>query len=224
MSISERAYRETEVPWAEAILISLYLGAQLLANIGSLKITRIIGFSIDAGTLIYPITFTIRDLIHKGLGKKSSQRVIWCSGGLNLLLAAYLALVSILPPDPAWDLPVGAAFSSNAAYRFILSPAWAIVLASIIAQLVSELVDTEVYQFFVDKVTRRLQWMRVIASNAVSIPIDSIIFCWVAFGPLGQNLGPALVWGIVLSNILIKLAVTACSLPAIYLVREREKR
>ena len=46
---------------AGAILISLYIGAQIVADVGSLKIAVVAGLSVDAGTFIYPLTFTLRE-------------------------------------------------------------------------------------------------------------------------------------------------------------------
>ncbi|HQC27729.1 MAG TPA: queuosine precursor transporter, partial [Treponemataceae bacterium] len=103
----------------------------------------------------------------------------------------------------------------QAAFAAVLGPVWRIVLASIAAELVSELVDTEVYQLWVTKVTTKHQWARVLVSNAVSVPIDSIIFALIAFsGVLPQET----VWLIVWANIAIKGLVTIISIPLIYLV------
>ena len=56
-------------------------------------------------------------------------------------------------------------------------------------------------------------------SNSVSVPLDSLIFRWVAFGGVLPN---AVVWSIVISNVLVKGATTLVSLPAIYLVPEAD--
>jgi uncharacterized integral membrane protein (TIGR00697 family) len=85
--------------------------------------------------------------------------------------------------------------------------------------VMSELVDTEVYRLWVERVTRRYQWARVLASNAVSVPLDSIVFSWGAFGGM---LPIAVVWDIVLSNVLVKGATTLISLPLIYVVPEEQ--
>ena len=53
------------IPTVGIVIISLYIAAQLLSDIASLKITMIAGFSMDAGTFIYPLTFTIRDLVNE---------------------------------------------------------------------------------------------------------------------------------------------------------------
>ena len=46
--------------WLSALVlvVGLYLACTLIANIASLRIVIFAGFSIDAGTLIYPLTFT----------------------------------------------------------------------------------------------------------------------------------------------------------------------
>ena len=191
------------------ILVSAaYIAAQMLADITSLKIVPMLGFSMDAGTLIYPLTFTLRDLVHKVAGKRGARVLIVAAGVINLVMAGLFWVVSRLPYDPAagpqpdWDA--------------VLAPVWRIVIASIVAELVSELVDTEIYQLWVTRITRRFQWMRVLTSNAVSVPIDSLIFVWAAFGGVYEA---SVVWSIFWANVLLKGAVTLLSLPAIYLVR-----
>ena len=132
------------------------------------------------------------------------------AGGINLFMAAYFAFSAWLPGDPAWGL--------TREFSRVLGPVWRIVIASIAAEIVSELVDTEMYHLWVTRITRAHQWARVLFSNAVSIPLDSLIFCWGAFGGL---LPARTVWSIFLANLLLKGVVTGFSIPSIYLVRER---
>lgn len=195
---------------ATIIIISLYIAAQIISDIGSLKIALLFGFSVDAGTFIYPVTFTLRDLVHKRVGKSAARSVIILAAGINLFMSAFFSFCSWLPSDPSWGLA--------SEFSRILGPIWRIVIASITAEIISELVDTEIYHLWVTRVTRRFQAMRVLTSNAVSVPLDSLIFCWGAFGGL---LPTATVWSIVISNLIIKGLISFVSLPAIYLVRER---
>lgn len=198
------------LPTVGIVVIAVYVAAQILSDIGSLKIAMVAGFSIDAGTFIYPITFTIRDLVHKRLGKQAARTVIFLAAGINLFMALYFQLIARLPQDPNWG--------QGPAFAAILGPVWRIVIASILAEIVSELLDTEVYHWWVTKVSTRQQWMRVLASNGVSIPVDSLIFCWVAFGGV---LPHAVVWSIFAANVIVKGLVTLISLPGIYLVKEK---
>ena len=191
-------------------IISIYIAAQLLSDIASLKITLIAGFSMDAGTFIYPVTFTIRDLVHKRLGISAARSVIILAAIINLFMAVFFHFVARLPQDPAWGL--------GKEFAVILGPVWRIVIASIMAEVFSELIDTEVYHLWQSRITKRFQWMRVLSSNAVSIPIDSLIFCWGAFGLV---LPSDVVWSIFWANVIVKSVVTLFSLPSIYLVREK---
>lgn len=203
---------------AAVIVTAAYIGAQMVADIASLKIGVVFGLAVDMGTFIYPITFTLRDMAHKVLGKRNVRTLIFAAAGINLAMATYLAWAASVPSDPTWGF--GEAFSA------ILGPVWRIVIASIIAELVSELIDTEVYHWFVTRVTTRYQWARVLTSNSVAIPIDSLIFTVIAFGPLpGLQDSPlslpwATVWQIFLFNLAVKFAVTLFSLPLIYTTKD----
>lgn len=137
---------------AAIIVTSAYVAAQMLADISSLKIAVVAGLAVDMGTFIYPVTFTLRDMVHKELGKRNAQTIIIVAAVINLVMAAYLAWAATVPSDPAWGL--GDEFAA------ILGPVWRIVIASIIAEIVSELTDTEVYHWFVTRVTTRYQWAR----------------------------------------------------------------
>jgi uncharacterized integral membrane protein (TIGR00697 family) len=197
---------------AAILLVAAYVSLQIFSDIGSLRIVSVLGMSIDAGTFIYPLTFTLRDMVHKVMGKQATRVVILVAAGFNLFMAGYFYLVSILPPDPA----VG----PQQEFGLVLAPLWRLVLASIIAEVVSELTDTEVYSLWKERVTRRYQWSRVLVSNAVSIPLDSLLFSWIAFGGVFEA---AVVWSIFFSNTVIKFATTLLSLPAIYLVKDRDQ-
>jgi len=195
---------------AGIVLVSLYIAAQIISDVASLKIAVLFGLAVDAGTFIYPITFTLRDLVHKRLGKQAARLVIVLAGAINLFMAAFFAFSAWLPGDPSWGLA--------GEFSRILGPVWRIVIASIAAEIAAEMVDTEVYHLWVTRITRRHQWARVLVSNTFSVPLDSLIFCWAAFGGL---LPASTVWSIFLANIIVKGVVTLLSIPGIYLVRER---
>jgi len=124
---------------------SLYVGFSLIANVLSTKIAVLpfTGLAIDAGTVIYPFTFTLRDFVHKTWGKKQSRQVIIFAALLNLIMFALFWLGARLAPDPTWPF--------QDAYEKILLPVGRIVLASIIAQVIAELLDTEVFSIIYKK-------------------------------------------------------------------------
>jgi len=193
------------------ILVSVaYVAAQMLADVASLRVVMFAGMSMDAGTLVYPLTFTLRDMVHKVAGVKATRVLILAAAGINVVMAGLFWLVSVMKPDMSVGL--------QAEFGRVLAPVWRITLASICAEVVAEMIDTEAYRIWVEKVTKRYQWLRVLISNAFSIPIDSLIFVWIAFGGV---LPTAVIWSIFLANVIVKGATTLISLPGIYLVKER---
>lgn len=210
----------TAVSRAAIYIISAYIAAQMLADITSVKIGLVAGFAVDMGTFIYPITFTLRDMAHKLLGKRTTQSLILSAAIINIVMAIYLMWTATVPADASWGM--------NDAYAAILGPLWRIVLASIVAEVISQLVDTEVYHWFVSKITRNHQWARVAVSNGASVPLDSLIFALLAFAPLPGLQShfltvPWLVVGqIAFFNMVVKYAVTLVSLPLIYLYPDRD--
>ena len=98
------------------------------------------------------------------------------AAGVNVFMALYLQWAARAPSDVSVPARRGV--------PAIFAPLWRITVASIVAEVVSELVDTEVYHWFVSRVTTRHQWARVAVSNGVSVPIDNVIFAVGAFGAI----------------------------------------
>ncbi|HSO50284.1 MAG TPA: queuosine precursor transporter [Acidimicrobiia bacterium] len=186
-----------------------YVAAQMLADIASLRIIDVGGSAVDAGTLIYPFTFTLRDLVHKIAGKSAARTLIFLAAGINLFMAGFFWLVARLPPDPVTG--------PQLEFGIALSPVWGIVIASILAEVVAELIDTEAYSRWVARFGDSRQWGRVLVSNAVAIPVDSAVFVGLAtlFGVFPSEIA----WSILWVNVIFKFLVTLVSIPWIYWVR-----
>ena len=194
------------------VISVLYVSAQIFADITSLRILLIAGLSTDGGTLIYPFTFTLRDMVHKVAGASVARTLIIIAAVINLFMAILFWIVSNLPAD----MMVGA----KEEFGMVLAPVFRIVLASIVAEVVSELIDTEVYEQWIERIGHNKQWGRVLASNAVSVPIDSALFVLIAFW---GELPGEVVMSIFVANVLVKGAVTLFSIPGIYLVKDNRK-
>ena len=202
---------ENNLSFLTILIIGVYIACQMISNISSVKIANVLSLAVDGGTFLYPLAFTIRDMAHKTIGKKNTQKLIIVSAIINIFTPIYFYIVSQIPADSSWEF--------NEAFQITLSPVMRIVIASIIASTLSELVDTEVYHFFITKITKRFQWLRVLISNAFSIPIDNFLFVIIAF------------WGVLTIedlieiftfNFFVKYAVTIISVPLIYLAKDKK--
>lgn len=208
----ENNYNEkNNLSFLTILIICSYIACQMISNISSVKIANVLNLAVDGGTFLYPLAFTIRDMAHKTIGKKNTQKLIIVSAIINIFTPIYFYIISQIPADKSWEF--------DEAFKITLSPVIRISIASIIASTLSEFVDTEIYHFFVSKITKKYQWLRVLISNAFSIPVDNFLFVAIAFFkvlPINALIG------IFIFNFFVKYAVTIISVPMIYLVKEKD--
>ncbi len=201
--------KENNISFTTIILISSFVSISVISNIASAKIGVVFGYAVDMGTFLYPLVFTIRDLVHKKLGKSVSQKLIIVSAITVIFMSLFFYLIGLVPEDKSWGL--------NEAFLSVVSPVFRIAFASIVSAVIAELLDTEIYHIVYKKFGSKFQWLRVVASNAISIPVDSVIFSLIAFF---GDLPTYVVFQIIVFNIVVKYIVSACSIPMIYLFKD----
>jgi len=193
----------------ETFIIGLYIACGIIANVTASK-PVMIGDSIvvPSAVFIYALTFTLIDLINDRLGKQGARYVVYTAFAANLLLAGYVQFAIWLPPAPFYSGEAQAAFAG------VLGSTWRIVMASLIAYLVSTLIDVQVFAWWRERVGR-YRWARVLISNAVSTLIDSAVFITIAFwGVAGYDVAR-----LIKGQYGVKMAITVVSIPLIYLIR-----
>lgn len=186
----------------------IFIALQILSDLLSLRIINVGGLSIDGGTIIYPIVFTARDLFHRIAGKQNARFIVVLAAMVNVFMVLLFWLVSVLPAD----LMVG----EQKEFGMVLLPSLRIVVASIAAEIVAGLLDGEIYSLWERQFHNEKMWGRVLLSNMASIPTDSAIFVFIAF--LG-TMPVEVVLSILLSNIIIKFAISTIALPVIYVTK-----
>ena len=199
--MTERISSVRSLSLADTLVVGLYVGAELAANVTETKPVRFLGLVVDGGTLIYAVTFTLLDLIHERQGKEGAQKVVVAAFAANLLLAAYVHL-TIRLPYPSF-------YEGQASYQQVLGATPRIVVASLTAFFLASLVDTEVYAWLKTRIDG-YRWIPVLGSNAVGTLLDSVLFISLAF------YGRYPLLPLIVGNYTIKMTVTALSLPLIY--------
>ena len=187
-------------------LIGIYIACELVANVTASKLVAVVGLVVPAAVFIYALTFTLVDLVNERLGKEGARRVVYTAFAANLLLAGYVQLAVNLPP--------ASFYQGQEAFRSVLGSTPRIVAASLTAYIISSLIDVEVFAWWRQRVGR-YPWARVLASNAISTLVDSVVFITAAFAGVFPLLP------LIRGQYLVKMAVTGLSLPLIYLVRGR---
>ncbi len=123
---------------------------------------------INVGTLFFGIILTQRDRIHR-FGRN------WVY--LAILLTAIATTLASIYTNGLTLAEVGAAMTSGNFVDFVWNGPMRFVVVGVGALVISELVDTGIYQSFIQQ-----NWLtRVLSSNAVSAPLDTILFTVFAF-------------------------------------------
>lgn len=151
-----------------------YTVVLVMANWFDARLIDVFGFDTDAGTLIFPLTFLISDLMTEVYGYKNARRAIWTALMFNFLFLAYGQLVTHLP-SPAY------AVQNNQAFDQLFKMNIMIIVASTLSYLLAE--PTNSYVMAKLKIVSKGRWMalRFVASTAFASAIDSTVFTVVAF-------------------------------------------
>lgn len=145
----------------------------ILANWFDPRLVRIMGLTTDAGTLVFPLTFLLSDLITEVYGYKYARRAIWCGFLFNGFYLAYSQLVIHLP-SPSFA-------TNNAMFDEVLAINSRIILASAFSYLCAEPLNSLVLSKLKISMHGRNMPIRFVASTVLAACVDSLIFTVIAF-------------------------------------------
>lgn len=182
----------------------IYILAVLLANLTAtlflpFEVAPGTGVLVSVGTLIFGITFTQRDRLHA-----HGRRFVYIAIGISALLN-FIMLTTYSFVWGQWLIDLFAERGwtwLHESAAMLKDNGWRVFIASFLAIVVAESTDTEVFHFY-----RERSWLsRVYRSNAVSIPVDSVLFNVIAFA--GSPFFPALILlKVILGEIITKYVV-----------------
>ncbi|MCH2307920.1 MAG: queuosine precursor transporter [SAR202 cluster bacterium] len=179
----------------------------LTANISAVKIIAIGSEGIDAGIIAYPLTFLISDVISEVYGRKTTTKIIWLGFLANLLMISIIYVAGILPSATFWN--------DQQSYDQILGAVPRIVIASMVAYLVSQNHDVLAFEMWKKVTGGKFLWFRNNASTVVSQGIDTTIFILIAFvGIYSFDDILNMIW----ITYLIKIVVAIIDTPLVYIL------
>lgn len=179
-----------------------------------------LGFNLTCGVLLWPLEFVITDIVNEYYGPKAVRRISYTA----VILIAYAFLmyfVAIGVPAADFWKPINVNNGipdMQAAFSGIFGQGMRIILGSIIAFLISQMVDVTVFHRIKKATGEKHIWLRATGSTLVSQLIDSYIVLFIAFSGVfaWQQI---VAFGIL--NYLYKATMAIVLTPVIYLVEER---
>ncbi|GAA4384803.1 queuosine precursor transporter [Hymenobacter koreensis] len=208
------------------VLSAIFIVNALLAEIIGVKI-----FSVDelmglpgnltAGVLIWPVVFVTTDILNEYFGRAGVIRVSLLTAGLISYAFVVILATTELPPAAFW-LDVnkvdaqGRPFDIEFAYRSIFRQGLGIIIGSLVAFLVGQILDATVFQALRRVTGSRLIWLRATGSTLVSQLVDSFVVLFVAFYLFG-NWSFDQVLSVANTNYWYKFAAAILLTPVLYL-------
>jgi len=214
--MSNLTFNKANAMWV-AVLSSILIMTMTVADFAAVKFLDF-GFVVTpAGALLFAVVFVVRDMLHKMAGREFVTKIILYGVVINLAVAAFMYLMTFLP-SPSFRPSV----NFDAMFKMSLG----IVIGSEIATMISQYVNTWIYQWMWER--DHGSWLRTFVSNLLSLPVDAFFFVVIAFVLMPPLLGGnamdfnAAIARIVSGSTLFKLAIILALTPLVSLAPTNE--
>ena len=209
--------------WLLIVLVGLFVTSAVTAELISNKLIEIpISFQMGnwkfgpfvtiVGILPWPIVFLLTDLINEFYGTTIVRRLSWITAGLIFYCFIIVGFSMLLP---AVELP-NSGLSDNKSYNLVFGQAQMVIIGSIAAFLVSQLLDASIFTFIKKRTGTKYIWLRSTGSTLFSQLIDSFIVLYIGF-VLPGKMAFADFLTIAPTNYVLKMIIALALTPLIYL-------
>lgn len=194
-------------------LVVTFVSFLMMSNILANHMIQFVWWTIDAGTLTFPVTYILSDVFSEVYGYKWSRRVTWIAAAMTTIFSL-LIMLSCALPQPEWY--------DGSHFAIALRSSFRIVIASVVSYNCGDFVNDRVFRRMKRKHPDSMKgftW-RAIVSSLFGNTVDTALFVIVAFlGTMPTSEMPGMV-GI---GIVLKTGYEACILPLTVLVTRKVK-
>ena len=184
--------------------------------------------NLTAGVLLWPIVFIMTDIINEYYGPKGVRFLSFLTAGLiAFAFLVFYGAMHLVPADFFITSKKGSGVPDmEKAYQSVLGQGGNIILGSLVAFILSQLIDVFVFHRIKKATGERAIWLRATGSTLISQFIDSFVVLFIAFyiGSRINNADGDFVWPLKLVlavgvvNYIYKFVIALILTPVIYLV------
>lgn len=191
------------------ILLGLFVGAIVTANLVGLKIANFGIFKASVGILVFPITFLITDIIEEVHGREKAKEFVLI-GLITLVFASIITVLAVILPFANRSLV-------KEEYTKIFGTTIRIFIASITAFAFSQMHDVWAFNFWKKKTRGKFLWLRNNLSTTVSQFLDTTLFMFIAFYGISPKFTVSYVFSLIIPYWLVKVLFALFDTPFCYL-------
>lgn len=191
------------------ILAGIFITNAVVAELIGPKLISIAGNPVSIGILPWPVVFITTDLINEYFGRKGVQKLSYITAGLIAYCFSMLWIALSIPAVKGMGV-------TDAQFNAVFGQGMWIIVGSITAFLVSQLIDITIFHYFRKRTGNKMIWLRSTGSTVISQFFDSFIVLGIAFWMTGQmDTDTYIKSGF--TGYVLKLVIAICLTPLIYL-------
>jgi uncharacterized integral membrane protein (TIGR00697 family) len=183
---------------------------------------KALSFNLTCGVLLWPLEFIMTDIVNEYYGPKAVCRISYTAVALISYGFVMFYFAMSVPPADFWystGVQDGIPDMSKA-FNGVFGQGMWIILGSLVAFLVSQIVDVTVFHKIKKYTGEKKIWLRATGSTLISQLVDSFIVLFIAF-KIGKGWSWQLVLAICLVNYTYKFTMAIILTPLIYFVEKR---
>ena len=183
---------------------------------------KITGFSLTCGVLLWPFVFIMTDIINEYFGKKGVRFLSFI--GAAMIAYAYIMINGAMRTTPAswwvFSSQFGEQLNYENAYDAVFGQGNSIIVGSLLAFIISQIVDVTVFHKVKQLTGEKMVWLRATGSTLISQLIDSFVVLFYAFyiAKIGspQQWSIQLVLAVCTVNYIYKFVMAVLLTPLVY--------
>jgi uncharacterized integral membrane protein (TIGR00697 family) len=196
-------------------LVMSYAMVLVMANWYDPRLVQIFHLNTDGGTVIFPVSFLLADIVTEVYGYKFARLAIWLGFFWNLIFSLYGLLITHLP-NPSF-------ISGVQPFDHIFGLDVRIIFASLVSYFCAEPLNAFIIAKLKILFQGRGMALRFVASTVFASLVDSSVFTLIAFSGVipSQNILVFILsmWGI---KVLIEVCGLFVSVPLAKFLKRRE--
>jgi len=213
-NIEAQSAKETKNFRYFPLVTALFVTTLVISNIIAVKVAAIGGLFLPAAVILFPIAYIFGDVLTEVYGYARARQVIWTGFFCNLVAVIAIWIAGLLPAAPFWSAgSFTTPDSAQQAYQAILGFTPRLLVASFIAYLIGEFLNSFVLAKLKVRTAGRFLWLRTITSTIVGEGADSLVFLTIAFYGIFP---PGDLATAILSQWLFKVAYEVLATPLTY--------
>ncbi|MBN8696836.1 MAG: queuosine precursor transporter [Bacteroidetes bacterium] len=191
------------------ILAGIFITNAIVAELIGGKLIQIGPFVMSIGIIPWPVVFLTTDLINEYYGRSGVKKLSLITASLIAYAFVVLFFAMVVPAAQ------GISAVTDEQFTAVFGQSMWIIVASIIAFLLSQLIDVSIFWLLRDKTGGKMIWLRSTGSTIISQLIDTFVVLGIAFWLPGR-MNTATFINAALTGYTFKLIIAIALTPLIY--------